>query len=135
MAKKRKPSSVGDQVANPNTGSHLSNGAASTNQQVGTNVAETPHLEIGGGLNPMDLSNPKTRSTAEDLAQFAVNEINREPSRAFRQNLIQVVKAYKQVVAGLLYHITFVMGQSTCPNTPVSLFLLSLSQEFSTVQT
>lgn len=83
---------------------------------VQTPVHEEP---IAGGLTPVDLKDEEQRKKFTGLAQVGLNEINRQSNSLFRQNLIQVVKAYNQIVAGVLYHIVFTTGQSTCRNTPV----------------
>lgn len=77
---------------------------------------------LAGGLTRVDLTNPERRTKFYDLANFALQEINGSRSNSlYRQSLIQVQKAFTQVVAGIMYHITLTSGQSTCRNTPENL--------------
>jgi len=67
------------------------------------------------------LSDEETRTKIYKLAEFAVQQINQQSNGLYRQNLIRVVKAEKQVVAGVAYYITLTNGQSSCRNTPDNL--------------
>lgn len=87
--------------------------------------APPPREPIAGGRRSMNLNDPEVRAKVDNLAAFGLQQINAQSNSLYRQTLLQVTDAQSQVVAGILYHITFKSGQSTCRNTPVSYKLFS----------
>ncbi|KAM9412326.1 cystatin-like isoform 1-T1 [Salvelinus alpinus] len=65
---------------------------------------------ITGGVVDADMNDPATR----DALQFAVAEYNKGTNDPYVWQVAKVVKAQKQVVAGIKYIFTVLMARSLC---------------------
>lgn len=90
---------------------------------------------VAGGLTPVDFENDSNRDHIEELTNFAMAQINARTNSLYGHSVIRIRRVYSQIVAGVMYHITFYSGQSTCRNLGVSTevfvsALLDLAPEF-----
>ncbi|XP_049828716.1 kininogen-1-like [Schistocerca gregaria] len=74
---------------------------------------------IPGGLADADVNEEGVKKAAD----FALTEIEKTSNSAYKQTLVQILSAKKQVVAGFLYHLQLEVGESSCDkgsNKPAS---------------
>ncbi|XP_049786846.1 T-kininogen 2 isoform X1 [Schistocerca cancellata] len=63
-----------------------------------------------GGLVDADVNEEGVKNAVD----FALTEIDKTSNSAYKQVLVQILSAQKQVVAGTLYHLQFEVGDSNC---------------------
>ncbi|XP_049786847.1 T-kininogen 2 isoform X2 [Schistocerca cancellata] len=67
---------------------------------------------IPGGLADADVNEEGVKKAAD----FALTKIDKTSNSAYRQTLVQILSAKKQIVAGSLYHLKLEIGESNCSN-------------------
>ncbi|KAK7901434.1 hypothetical protein WMY93_018203 [Mugilogobius chulae] len=69
-----------------------------------------------GGLQPVNLDNAEMRNALD----FAVNKHNMGKNDMYRNDVVEVVKAQSQVVAGIKYFITVRLARTNCRKNRVN---------------
>ncbi|XP_064602500.1 cathepsin L-like [Liolophura sinensis] len=77
-------------------------------------VSPSPHPAVPLGSESENLEDEDVKNAVN----FAVEELNKKSNSLFRANLIELQHAKKQVVAGLKYRLTFLLGDTVCRNNP-----------------
>ncbi|CAH0382677.1 unnamed protein product [Bemisia tabaci] len=70
---------------------------------VNSDYAETTTQFLPGGLKPVDTNDARV----QELAKFSLSELKSSLGTSENPQMVKVTKAYKQVVAGTMYHITY----------------------------
>ncbi|XP_069682652.1 uncharacterized protein [Periplaneta americana] len=66
--------------------------------------------QIPGGLSPANVSDP----VIQEMANIGLNHINSQSNSACTQEIVRIIEARKQVVAGMMYTVTMEVGCTTC---------------------
>lgn len=69
---------------------------------------------LPGGNTSVDLSDPEKNKSIQELGRFATAEISKSSNSLYHAAFARVKSAKRQVVAGIMYTLEIVMGESTC---------------------
>jgi hypothetical protein len=65
---------------------------------------------LAGGLSAADINDPYI----QEIAKFSVAEMDKGSNALYHRTIVRLIEARKQVVAGVLVHLTYELGYSDC---------------------
>ncbi|XP_048204654.1 cystatin-C-like [Perognathus longimembris pacificus] len=78
--------------------------------------ASQPRMKLGG-IEEADVNEQGVRKALS----FALSEYNKASNDAFHSRVVQVVRARKQIVAGMKYYLDVEIGRTTCTKSQSNL--------------
>ncbi|KAM4842223.1 cystatin-C-like [Thomomys bottae] len=91
-------------------------GALAVSPEAGVGASQ-PRAKMLGGILEADANEPGVRKALT----YALSEYNKASNDAFHSRVEQVVRARKQLVAGIKYYLDVAIGRTTCTKSQSNL--------------